>query len=123
MAECEKVNDLVNELTAVKKDVERLDNSVLVVKKRLTLHGQEIDNLSDNFKEFKTDVELIKQSMGFMQGMLSEIKTDVKQMRMEREEDHYKKPLAKNERFVWQVVSILIAVIIGFMVKMLFPMI
>lgn len=96
------------------KDIQAIKKEIETLKIRLSKQGEAADG-------FKTDIELIKQATSYTEEMLKEIKDDIKVIRKEREQDHYIKPLENNAKFIWQVVAVVIALLVGFLLKSLFP--
>lgn len=96
------------------KDIQAIKKEIETLKIRLSKQGEAADG-------FKTDIELIKQATSYTEEMLKEIKDDIKVIRKEREQDHYIKPLENNAKLIWQVVAVIIALLVGFLIKSLFP--
>ena len=103
------------------KDIDAIKEDITSLKSRVTKQGTEIDLLNSGFKDFSTDIALIKQATAYTETMLKEIKDDLKSIRKEREQDHYIKPLENGARVVWQIAGIAIALLIGYLLKSLFP--
>lgn len=96
------------------KDIQAIKEEIKTLQTRLSIQGAAVD-------AFKTDIELIKQATQYTEQSLKEIKEDLKIIRKEREQDHYIKPLENNAKLVWQVVAVVIALLVGFFIKSLFP--
>lgn len=108
-------------IITVEKDVERINSEIQTIKSRITKQGLEIDNIDRVQQNFITDIQLIKQQTGYTNQTVNEIKDDIKIIRKEREQDHYIKPLETNAKLVWQVAGLVIALLVGFLLKSMFP--
>lgn len=112
---------LEERIIEARKDIENIKDDIVSLKARVSKQGGEIDSLSSGFKDFRTDIALIKQATAYTETMLKEIKDDLKIIRKEREQDHYIKPLETSARLVWQVIGIAVALIVGYLMTSLFP--
>jgi len=70
---------VTNQVTQIGKDIERID---IAREKVWTSHAITDENMKQQLAECKTQTELLKQSIDRMQRDVSEIKADVKQIKM-----------------------------------------
>lgn len=103
------------------KDIESIQREMNSFKSRIDKQGVEIDQLSSNYKDFGKEIALIAQATQFSGITLKEIKSDIKLLAKDRENDHFVKPLANNAKLVWLVIGVVVSLLIAFLLRSLFP--
>ena len=105
----------------IETDMESIKAKCTVHEKRLDKHGEEIDSLADNMGKLNLRLELIQQSSQYTADNVKEIKEDIKDLKKFRESDHYIEPLAEKKRITTQVITLVVAFLVGLLLKTLFP--
>lgn len=94
-------------LSDVRKDVEALEKKV--------------NNQQEDFNQFKTDFAVIAFKLTNFEGLLLEIKSDVKGLSNRRDEDHYVRPLERSERLAWLAIATIVGILLTVLMQQLFP--
>ena len=94
-------------LSDVRKDVEALEKKV--------------NNQQEDFSKFKTDFAVIAFKLTNFEGLLLEIKSDVKGLSNRRDEDHYVRPLERSERLAWLAIATIVGILLTILMQELFP--
>ena len=117
-------------LVRAEKNIENLCENQSMIEKRVTNHGNEIDTLRSGQNKMEQDMALMKKDLEFMtrstgniENIINKVDGKLDKMREQRDEDHLSKPLDFTRKITWQAVAIIIAFIVGVLLKNLFPIV
>ena len=110
-------------VSKLETEVINFDKRLCNTEKRLDSHGQEIDGINKVVNTLEKNMALLNLTVDTVLDNTKEIKTDLKEIRKLREDDHYIKPLDKNEKLKSQIVGVIIGILIAAFFTLLFPQI
>ena len=121
---------MANEIDATdcRKSVQSLEKEVHTLKEisrghtdTLAQHGGKIEALSKDMGTLYTAIELIKTSSKYTEENTRDIKATLKKLEEQNHKDHYATPLENSRRLMWQVVTLVVAFMVGLLINDLFP--
>ena len=108
-------------VSKLETEVINFDKRLCNTEKRLDGHGQEIDGINKVVNTLEKNMALLNLTVDTVLDNTKEIKGDIKEIRKLREDDHYIKPLDKNEKLKSQIVGVIIGILIAAFFAFLFP--
>lgn len=101
-----------------------MENQLTALEKRVSKVEVDLDCLEKDHGTVKVELELLKSKMDGIHENTKDIKSDIKEMRKLREDDHYIKPLGKQEALAgqikWAIIGGALAYLMGIVLPNLF---
>ena len=110
-------------VSKLEAEVVNIDKRLCKNEKRLDIHGKEIDEINKDFGTLEKDRALLNLTVEHVLANTKEIKVDLEELRKLREDDHYIKPLVRNEKLKSQMIGVIIGILVAAFLSFLFPQI
>ena len=113
----------------MEKRLAELESCTATHDKRLTEHGRQIDQLikSDSEKDkqlalMRKDIENTNEAVKRREKTVDKIDSKLDKALEIRTDDHLTNPLMEYRKVKWQIITIAIGILVGIVIKALFPM-